>query len=478
MQNYPDKSSRGRQRIITFLNNAKRAPVWLTLLLGAIGSLPLVLLTPPFQVNDEVQHFYRAYELSEFHIRAEVQNGISGATIPDSLPELVRSFDYAAHGLPLTVGPAPLAKTLELASIPLQSSKRHFVAFPGSAFYSPLPYLPQILGIAIGRLLGFGPLYLFYIGRLFNCLTVLGLLGLAVYWMPVASELVMIVGLLPMSLFQYASVSPDAVMLGCAFVFTALALSAMMAGKWKTWELLTAAIAGAVFCSIKPPYAPLLMAGLIPGLFQRDKVAGVLRTHLILLTSALGVAIAWLLFTRSIMTTTSGTGHPSVQLNLVLHQPMIAVHAFSHTLGLIYLAGLYLETVGIFGWMSVLMQPNLFYLMPFASAVIAWRLGSRGKDQRSISSALWHFAITLVASFLVMFAMYLMNSHPGQNLILGVQGRYFLPVLVLAGMAVIELFPMSRPPKTRWPEIVTLSIIILAQIAAMDATIIGAFHVL
>ena len=94
MQNCREDRITGRQRISKLLSDVKIVRATLMLILGAIGSIPLVLLTPPFQVPDEVQHFYRAFQLSDLRIRAEVQNGISGGTLPDSLPELVKSSVY------------------------------------------------------------------------------------------------------------------------------------------------------------------------------------------------------------------------------------------------------------------------------------------------------------------------------------------------------------------------------------------------
>ena len=91
----------------------------------------------------------------DFRLRAEVQNGVAGGKMPDSLPELVKSIVYTQDAIHYPATPAPLAKTLKLASIPLEESKRHFVAFPGSAFYSPLPYLPAGIGyIPSGGCLG------------------------------------------------------------------------------------------------------------------------------------------------------------------------------------------------------------------------------------------------------------------------------------------------------------------------------------
>ena len=57
------------------------------------------------------------------------------------------------------------------------------------------------------------------------------------------------------------------------------------------------------------------------------------------------------------------------------------------------------------------------------------------------------------------------------------QGRYFIPILVLAGMAAIELAPGRRPSAPSWRSLAWIAAIIAVQIIAMDATIIHVFHV-
>lgn len=485
MRPFPDNWITRWQRISGLLKDEKKAPVILVLILGALGSIPLALLTPPFQVNDESQHFFRAYQLSEFQIRAEVQNGAAGGTLPESLSLLVNSSLHKVRsskdwrkGFLYPVTPAPITKTLKLASIPLNPSRKQFVSFAGSAYYSPLPYLPQALGMAVGHLFGLGPLYLLYLGRLFNCLTALALVGLAVNFMPAAQELVILVGLLPMSLCLYASLSADASVISCALLFTALSYSASTRGNWKTWELVVAAAAAAVFCSVKPVYVPILLAGVVPGMFRPDKRANILRSHAILLAVGLGTAAAWLLFAKSTMTTPLDGTHPSVQMSLVFHDPMLLVRAIGNTLGdarivLLY----YIETVGVFGWTTVLIQPRFVYSLPLINFAIAWMLGIRGTVERSVRHAFWCIALVLASVLLVMTAMYLMWTYVGRDIVMGVQGRYFIPILCLAGIALIELLPARRSSAPAWLSLANIAGIIVVQIIATDATIIRAYHV-
>jgi uncharacterized membrane protein len=462
-------------RLASYRKNPKAIRVALALTLGAIGAIPLILLTPPFQVPDENLHFYRAYELSELKIISEVQNGVSGAVLPDSLHELVKQSISTVDEVLYPATPAPLAQTMRHASIPLNSSARHFVAFPGSAFYSPLPYLPQALGIAVGRLFGLGPLGLLYLGRLFNCLTALGLVGFAVYTIPFAEEMILLVGLLPMSLYLYASQSPDAALIGCALVFTALSLAAGVRGSWKTWELLVAAAASAVFCSVKPVYIPLLLAGLAPHLFQQSKIARVIRSHAILLAVALSASVGWMILAHSSMTSPLGGAHPSEQIHLVMHNPMVFAHALADSLGPVQIIVNYCTAVGTFGWLP--MSPWIIYTLPLAGLVILWILGIPANMEFPLTRRLWLLALVLTSALLVYVAMYLLASSVGQDKVTGVQGRYFIPILALAGISAIRTAPARQGPAPAWYGIATIAVIVLLEIASMDATILRAFQV-
>ena len=60
-------------------------PALICFILGLLGALPLVALTPPFQVPDESQHFLRAYQLSELRMWGIVQDGEMKAMLPTTV---------------------------------------------------------------------------------------------------------------------------------------------------------------------------------------------------------------------------------------------------------------------------------------------------------------------------------------------------------------------------------------------------------
>jgi len=91
--------------------------------------------------------------------------------------------------------------------------------------------------------------------------------------------------------------------------------------------------------------------------------------------------------------------------------------------------------------------------------------------------ALWYLALGLTSALLIMLALYLIGAHVGLDEITGLQGRYFIPILVLFGMAAIEVAPRRSAPPT-WRSLTAIAGIILLQILATDSTIIRVFDVL
>jgi hypothetical protein len=247
----------------------------LCFILGLFIVLPLVVLTPPFQVPDEPQHFLRAYQLSELQLTASMYPGEARGTmpasleakalLPSSLLELIEKFlgtrsVYADDGPPRTIA-KPLQSTFLALDRPLDSERRELMSLVTIAKF-PFSYLPQASAIAVGRWLGAGPLLLLYLGRLANALVAVATLAWAVRLMPIGRELTMLFGLLPMATYLYASVSPDASIITTAFLFTAVALRALFRGHWTSGEVALAIVSGLVFCLQKPNYAPLLLIGL------------------------------------------------------------------------------------------------------------------------------------------------------------------------------------------------------------------------
>jgi hypothetical protein len=158
--------------MLELVRTAWLRPGLVCFLLGLLGVMPLVVLTPPFQVPDESQHFLRAYQLSELRMRAFVEDGETKAMLPSSLIELIEHFlGTRAVLAPRPITAQPLQQTWMALDRPLEPERRELVSLEYSA-YPPPPYLPQAIAIAAGRWLGAGPLALLYLGKADTMVTI------------------------------------------------------------------------------------------------------------------------------------------------------------------------------------------------------------------------------------------------------------------------------------------------------------------
>ncbi len=158
-------------------------PVRFFLLVGAVFGLVFLFITPPFQGADEVVHFYRSYQLSEGKLVIDHSGKTAGGNLPVSLGKVV-AITYTPT---ITFYPQIKYKegaTKYAASVKLEPSKKKLYEFSSTANYSPVSYAPSSIAMFFGRILNAGPIFLFYMARLANLALWLGLMALAIHWMP------------------------------------------------------------------------------------------------------------------------------------------------------------------------------------------------------------------------------------------------------------------------------------------------------
>ncbi len=452
--------------------------VGLYLLLGVLGVIPLVFLTPPFQVSDEPVHFYRAWQLSEPGDPRIVRDGMAGAMLPVSLPLLAARFMYpdrfvlATNGLP-QLPEGPWRETYQGLSIPLEPDRREFVEFSATAFSSPLAYVPQIATIFVGRALGLGPLGLMFATRLVNGLVALLVTAAAIRILPFGKMALLVVGLLPMMLFEFASVSPDALVLSTALLFTAVAARARFRGRWDGSDVVLACIGGMVFCSLKPVFAPLLLMAL-PGAIGSGRAGRVIAVHALLVVLVAGSTVLWLANNPATgVTPPAGVNMPR-QLAGIVSDPAGFIKVLVRsivTAGPTWGRGL----IGILGWISIQL-PKPMYLMAAIVLPVSLLMRAAGTPRIGPIEVVWQLMLMGSSALLVLVAMYLFATPVGLDTIEGVQGRYFLP---LTGLMIVTLCGILPRWPTKAAPSVTLGVlfIVTAEIVLTSVVIVQMYQV-
>jgi uncharacterized membrane protein len=411
------------------------SPFRIVLIFGLLFGLALVFITPPTQVPDEGAHFYRAYQLSDFRLEAQKVDDHIGGEIPESLSTVVNGL---AEGLPFH----PEAKTspskiYQFMLVPLENDKRVFTPFPTSALYSPAAYVPQILAITIGRTLGIPPLLMFYLARIFNLLASVLLMSYAVSTIPIAKWSLLLLGLMPMTLFQMASLSPDALTFAASFAFIALVSRVALRG-FGGWDLLNLLGFGLLTMLSKNSYAPLVL--FIFAIPPR-RFGGWAWYLSSLFIFAIVLFIPWFFWTWSIHdlfepARTDVMIKPFIQSQVIISEPLRFFKILTSTVSdnLPY----YVDTFfGRLGYQDTVL-PSLLKAVYIVTLIALIFLEPALPYNWVWEQRLWTLLVAGGTTFVIFVIMYLTRTAVGADVIDGFQGRYFIPIAPLLVMAFVR----------------------------------------
>ncbi|MBL9008830.1 MAG: DUF2142 domain-containing protein [Myxococcales bacterium] len=413
------------------------------LLLGGLLGLLYVVLTPPFQAPDEQTHFFRAYQVAAGQLVAIKHGQRSGGVLPESLLATVqasRLYEIQFH----PDKTLSWRETHALFSIPLQPQITRFVEFPNVVPYSPILYLPQSIGIFIGKSLNAPPIVLMYIGRLANLLASLCLFALAIHLTPICQAVFFLVVLMPICLFQIASLSADGMTFGITLLFVGIVLNlayapAPLPQRMRTWVLSLVAVALSL---VKTAYLPMLLLFLllptqIFGSKWRHARMAALLAGLSLLAGGLWSSAVQ----RVYVPETWNGGNPPGQLQFILQHPVAFVGVLFRDVFLRKYLGYadysrtftypdsYIGQLGVLGWVDApLPGPamDLWWLFLLALACTTRRTDITIPRLGKLCIA----GTVLLTTTATLSLLYVCCSPPGANFIIG-QGRHILPIVPL-----------------------------------------------
>lgn len=382
-----------------------------------------IFMMVPLAIPDEQVHYQSAYQLSNIFRFQWSGRGTC----------LAEHFDYTGLGghYNLSSGVARVMRELFAPA----AGEEVPLPFHYNLDY-PVMYLPQALGLALGRLLGSNLVRLFIIGRLFNLL----FYALCFYWAirltPKYKTLVMMIGLMPMAVQQAASFSYDGFIIGLSLLLFALIFrTSKQKGRITFREFIPICLTGLVLIPAKPVYYPLLLLLL---LIPKERFGDWKRKLLWLAGCWAVVLLVVFLFQLSGISAVANSGHTETNwqggenytFSYMLANPGETAHVFVTTIRARWLDLLY-ESIGhSLAGMTITLQTA--YPKAYLALLVLCVLRQCG-DREKIGAA--PKALMLVASafsiLLFMVTMFLSWTTRGQEVIQGLQGRYFIPFLPL-----------------------------------------------
>lgn len=398
------------------MNHFETSIVKRFLLLWVLLSLLFSISNTPFNTPDEPSHFCRAYEISLGYLVSDFNedNNVGGRELP-----LDVDFDLLKNNWQSFYENRYLSTTENWS----------FRNFPYIAVYAPVSYIPQACGIFLARLFTTNIPIIFYSGRFVNWLCITILLCIALKLLPFGKEFFALVALMPMNIHESVSLAPDGMVVALsAFIIGYVLCLRNRNSKLKWFQFLILYVTAIVISLYKFVYFPFtLFYLLIPSeMFKNGKRGKILHAFIVVLLVGIS-SFGWLKICNRFLV------HPgsdsNIQLQYVLCHPLnyyisLCRTFFSNSSTLIFrmvgdsLAWLNVSTVGIF---------VLIYILLLAKKSNGIKLSG---DKEQISIKIVSGLVVLLIVILTFTAEYLTWTNVYSNTILGLQGRYFIALLL------------------------------------------------
>lgn len=408
-------------------------PENMVLILVSVMGLSMAVINPAFQECDGPSHFYRSMDVSYGNILGSFAN----LTHEDGViyvPENVEEIAYRK----LTPNGSEGTGYLEYLQTHKFSKNKIKMTYYDSV--TSVAYWPQGLGIFLGRTFNFSIYGVILMGRIFNLLAYMGLAYAAVRFMPFYKNLMAMFAVMPLSIYQASSLSQDAVLNGFGFLFIALcfyyAFDEKVKLTWKHTLILGFLLLGMFLC--KYVYACM---GLLVFLIPKDKFESKRKYWEAFAITLIPLAILCIyIMTRvssgiSGLQAVDGTGSNMTQMQYLMANPLAGVKVILSTL--LVNTEEYLRQLNVLGSLNYPLSLLVIIAPCFLTAVgILDGQNDSGKLKiRQRILVLSTFAITAVA---MMLGLYIADGYAnpvGSAIIGGVQGRYFIVLLILPFIA-------------------------------------------
>ena len=451
-----EKNSKYSRKIKKFVKKVKVEHLFVVI--AILWGLVLVFLVPPFQVPDEESHYYKAVAVS------------NGDFLCDEgmISVHQENIDFVNAMNPNAVVFNPEAKFDRNLFSEYEDSGDRTIQSVQSPLCSvmPFPHFVPAMGIFTADVVGASPMIGFYVARVLNLILAVTLLYVAIKLFMEGRNIIIALGLLPMSIFLFASLNYDAffiplVILLVAFVFKLI---------WQDRKATVSEIAILIVLSIlvattKLGFISIILISLI---LISKKLFSKWWYGMIVVAGTIILSLGCVLVYQSM---SPGEFLPewvdtSGQISHILSQPdsyLVTLLRTAKINGWFYIK----STVGVFGWLdyglSVFGYISLFIV--FVSFILLEKY-RKFLDTRQMVIIT---GVVILTFLMILTGMYIYSSHLASAVVEGAQGRYFIPLLFPILVVLGGLLSWKIPTKYR--NVATLVAILGLLIVIFDMII-------
>ncbi len=382
-----------------------------------IGIAYMLFMLPTY-APDESAHIWKAYEVSK---GVFFTNGKT--VVPKELLEYQQESLNTYNALKQSLDKkTDYNDTVEIIT-PAQS-------------YPFFLYIPSAIGIAIGRILDINILYGIYLGKVFNFIIYVSIGYYAIKKMPFGKIVTFVYLLLPMILCQAISLSADSILNSLIVLYIAFILQLFYKEKITQMDKILCMILPIIISISKLTYFPIVgLNFLLINKKEFDKK----EKYIVL---GLGTVICLVSVILYYLYTTSFETAPAVktymeqenvnsteQIKFILTNPIMYIKAMIKT---VFTYGQYYIDTFIgsqLGWLNIGVNRtiiNAFLIILLFSPFVEENDKELNKKQK-----IWICLLAIATIILIITGLYITWSPVGGEVAVGVQGRYFIPIVIL-----------------------------------------------
>lgn len=389
----------------------------LALILGGM----YVFAIPLCAQSDEPAHIYRAFQVATGEIISPIDDVGYRAELPKSLIDVVNTNSEnkkREHKKYYDIK--------EMSEIELNKEDTEVLYTAGT--YHGIIYLPHAIGINIGMLLKLNPYYTAMLGRITGLIIAVLLYAWGIKKLPKYKLFATIILLSPVVLSYAAAFSADPITLALIFLLISYVLNYMITKeKIRKREYVLLTLLAISVAIVKIAYLPIIgILIFIPKecYGNNKKIRWIIPILLIIL--GIGTSLWWMHETSTNIVQGEGYSNKWIYTNPLGYATVL----FRTTISSWYS---YIENI-FAGYYLCHNQVNPYSVIPFAYIAITLCAIFNEENKEKITTIQKVIAVGIMAVVyaLVSTAMYIANTAYKSPTIIGVQGRYLIPILLMA----------------------------------------------
>lgn len=406
-----------------------KKPEWMYAVISiALGTVIILSAHHSFDSWDEQIHFHTAYTDSWLENKVAYTNpAMANAEMRVPTGDTVEEEQWIGQWLNSVKD-----------EVVLTSEKGRFIK------YNERAYLPQILGLKLGRTLGLSYVVTVFLGKFFNLLFCTAVVACAIHFSKYGKHTLMCVGLLPTTVFLFSSFTYDAFVIALLMLGIALFVTEYLSEeKIQTKRTMVSILAIVVGCFSKAVYIPFLA---LYWLMPKDKFysrrqknlfkAGIFVLLILMFASFILPLIGNVTSGAEVGDYRGGDTSQTSQLSVILEYPLTYTEVLLKSLGTTFASYFIGSKVlanfayrGIYdgiGYFVVLLTMLFTFVTDFG---MTEKIYDAQMKRKIFIMKIWNAVLIFGTACLIWTALYLDFTPVGSMVINGVSPRYYLPLI-------------------------------------------------